>query len=110
MTYEKDIILVLHEAGEAGLSIGKISRHVFNVHNSFFGSTPKEDIHKSVKRYLTYHSKRRQDTIEKVSWGVYRLNTKSKKLQRLLKTYIDVEDTPQQTKQFEGLIPNLFEL
>lgn len=36
MRFEKDILLILIEAGDNGLSVNKISRHVFNTHNSFF--------------------------------------------------------------------------
>lgn len=84
MSYEKDIFTVLKEAGDAGLTVRKIARHIFNAHNSFFETASKEEIRGAVQRYLTNHSKRQNDTIEKVGWGTYRLNRKSKVTKELM--------------------------
>ena len=50
MQYEKDILLLLIEAGEKGLSVSKITRHIFNTYNSFFLSLNIEDTHQEVQQ------------------------------------------------------------
>lgn len=92
MSYEKDIFIVLKEAGETGLSVKKIASHVFNVHNSFFETASYEDIKRAVQSYLAYHSKRRNDMIEKVGYGTYRLNQKSKETKELILKFADDDD------------------
>ena len=52
MQYDKEILRVLAEAGSEGLSVQKISRHVFNACNSLFNSLNQEDVHKYVQMYL----------------------------------------------------------
>ena len=39
MQYDKEILRVLAEAGNEGLSVQKVSRHVFNACNSLFNSS-----------------------------------------------------------------------
>lgn len=85
MDYEKDIIVVLREAGEKGLPVRRVVRHVFNAHNSFFETTSKETVAGVVQRYLSYHSQYEDDTIEKVRFGIYRLNMKSARTRSLLR-------------------------
>lgn len=100
MSYEKDIIIVLREAGDSGLTVRKISRHIFNARNSLFQTASEKDIAKSVQRYLAYHN-HSDDTIEKVGHGRYRLNLKSKKTKNLLASLTDnkeLDNTPKQPK------------
>lgn len=100
MTYEKDIIIVLKEAGTAGLSVRKIARHIFNAHNSFFETASQDDIRTAVQRYLTYHSRRPNDIIEKVGYGTYRLNQRSKSTKELMFKFADDDenDSPKPKK------------
>ena len=84
MTYEKDIFMVLKEAGDNGLSVRKVGRHVFYARNTLFLSADTNAISQAVQRYLAYHSRNNDDTIEKVGYGLYRLNFKSKKTKQLL--------------------------
>lgn len=108
MTYEKDIFIVLKEAGAAGLTVRKIARHIFNAHNSFFETASKEDIRAAVQRYLRYHSQRPNDTIEKVGYGTYRLNQRSKITKELMLQFSD--DKPNETpKPAKDQSLNLFE-
>lgn len=92
MSYEKDILIVLKEAGDAGLTVQKITRHIFNEHNTFFETTPKEIIRTSVQRYLMNHSKRSDDTVERIGHGMYRLNKNSAMTKELLLEFSDDDD------------------
>lgn len=108
MTYEKDIFKVLQEAGDGGLSVRKIARHVFNANNSFFQSADKDEISQAVQRYLAYHSRSSNDTIEKVGYGRYRLNLKSRKTKLKLQEYFTEKDEEKKPGPAQELILDLF--
>ena len=108
MTYEKDIFRVLHEAGDNGLSVRKVVRHVFNARNSFFQSADKNEISQAVQRYLAYHSRNSGDTGEKVGYGRYRLNLKSKKTKAVLVKFFGEKSEEKKTDRTQELSLNLF--
>ena len=75
MNYDSEILFVLTEAGEKGLSVKKIARHVFNNCNGLFDVVPFEDVYHYVACYLKRNSKSNDSIIERTSIrGVYRLN------------------------------------
>ena len=59
MKYEKEILLFLAEAGNNGLSVKKIARHVYNASNNFFEELDFQEVHNAVQQYLTRNSKNR---------------------------------------------------
>ncbi|MCR5076945.1 MAG: hypothetical protein K6A82_02785 [Prevotella sp.] len=93
MQYDKEILRVLTEAGDEGLSVQKISRHVHNACNSLFNPIAREDVHKYVQQYLLKNSKNIDSVIEKTKKGVYRLNESSTMTQQLLLQFRDEEET-----------------
>lgn len=85
MNYDKEIIRVLREVDDEGISIMKIARHVFNACNSLFEPEDFEAVHKDVAKFLTRHSKNPGSIIEKAKIrGRYRLNMKSGKARQLI--------------------------
>ena len=62
MTYDREIIKVLVEAGEKGLSVKKIAQHVFNASNSLFCVVMYDDIYTYVSQYLLLNSKSKINT------------------------------------------------
>ncbi|MBQ7421689.1 MAG: hypothetical protein IJV27_06090 [Prevotella sp.] len=84
MEYDKEILQILMEVGEKGLSVSKISHHVYNSCNSFFRQVSYEDIHKYVAQYLLKNSKNPDSFIEKTDRGIYHLNLKSQETQQLM--------------------------
>lgn len=75
MNYDHEILFVLTEAGEKGLSVKKIARHVFNNRNGLFDVVPFEDVYNHVAGYLKRNSKSNDSIIERTGVrGVYRLN------------------------------------
>ncbi|MCI6161178.1 MAG: hypothetical protein PUH24_02985 [Prevotellaceae bacterium] len=110
MDYDKDIIEVLVEAGEAGLSVQKIARHVYNASNTFFNTVRYEDIHRYVLLYVKKHSKCPNSMIEKTETrGIYRINGKSEESQQLLFQF--QEDVPDKIEpvQYEDQSLSLFD-
>ena len=90
MEYEREILRILIDAGSEGLSVHKISRHVFNACNSFFNPISLDTIHAYVSNYLLTQSKKPASLIEKTQQrGVYRLNMQLPESQQLRLQFLD---------------------
>ena len=82
--YEKQILKILTDAGDKGLKVAKIARHVYNDCNSLFETQSFEEVHQAVLAFLNNNAKTKEPLIEKVKWGVYRINRNSKKFRQLI--------------------------
>ena len=92
MNYDKEIWRVLTEAGMNGLSVQKISRHVFNASNNFFETVTFEEVHTYVQQYLLKNSKNPDSIIESTGVrGIYRMNPASQESQQLMLLFRDEE-------------------
>lgn len=92
MTYEKEILQILLEAGNDGLTVRKIARNVFNIHNGLFSAITYEAIHKSVSTFISRNCKSEYSLIESTGKrGYYRLNSKSDKTRQLMLEFHDEE-------------------
>ena len=108
MQYDKEILRVLAEAGSEGLSVQKVSRHVFNACNSLFNPLFQKDVHKYVQSFLLKNSKSVKPLVIKNRKGVYRLNERNKLWKQLLIQFHDESDTPKE-KLVEDKSLNLFD-
>ena len=76
MTYDQQILKVLTEAGERGIGVQTISKHVYNMNCTVFVQPDFEEIRSYVQQYLLKNSKSPQSLIESTGRrGYYRLNT-----------------------------------
>ena len=76
MTYDQQILQVLTEAGECGVSVQAIAKHVYNMNCTFFVQPDFDEIRTYVQQYLLRNSKSQQSLIESTGRrGYYRLNT-----------------------------------
>ena len=76
MTYDQQILKILTEAGEGGVSVQAIAKHVYNMNCTFFFQPDYEEIRTYVQQYLLRNSKSAQSIIESTGRrGYYRLNT-----------------------------------
>lgn len=76
MTYDQQILQVLTDAGECGVSVQAIAKHVYNMNCTFFVQPDFEEIRTYVQQYLLRNSKSQQSLIESTGRrGYYRLNT-----------------------------------
>lgn len=101
MNYDRDILDILKEAGSEGLGVQKIARHVFNAHNTFFGTLSFEDVYGCVRQFLYRNSRSRSSLIEKMEVrGLYRLNMSSSEAQQLMLSFEDdkEEDAPRKVE------------
>ena len=70
--------MILTEAGERGVSVQTIAKHVYNMNCTFFFQPDYEEIRNYVQQYLLRNSKSSQSLIESTGRrGYYRLNTKN---------------------------------
>lgn len=91
--YDKAIVKVLLEAGHAGISVQKISRHVYNSCNSLFNPVSFEDVHQYVSQYLLRNSKLPTSTISRTDTrGIYRLNMDNQESRQLYLQFTEKED------------------
>ena len=115
LTYDQQILKILTEAGERGISVQNISRHVYNLNCTFFHQPDYEEVRSYVQQYLLKNSKSQQSLIESTGQrGYYRLNTTgSKDAQQLMLLFRDdiVNDDVQSSTQqdlsldlFDGVI------
>ncbi len=115
MSYDQQILKILTEAGERGISVQNISRHVYNLNCTFFHQPDYEEVRNYVQQYLLKNSKSQQSLIESTGQrGYYRLNTTgSKDAQQLMLLFRDdiVNDDVQPSTQqdlsldlFDGVI------
>ena len=99
LDYEKEILKFLTEAGEQGLSVQKIARHVFNSCNTFFEPVSFEEVHRYVQSFLLRNSKNSDSIIEKTGMrGNYRLNPDNQESRQLMLLFRDdvPEDNPKE--------------
>lgn len=115
VSYDQQILKILTEAGERGISVQNISRHVYNLNCTFFHQPDYEEVRSYVQQYLLKNSKSQQSLIESTGQrGCYRLNTTgSKDAQQLMLLFRDniTNDDAQKTEQndlsldlFDGVI------
>lgn len=84
---DKDILKVLTEAGDRGLSLQKIVLYAYNSQNSLFQKYEKEAVKGYVIRFLRQNTRYPGSLIQKISRGVYRLNPDSDQGRQLLLSF-----------------------
>lgn len=94
MDYGQDITRILCEAGDDGLPVRKIVRHIYNLHNGLFDSTSYEEINKKVLTFIQKNSKTPNGILEKTGkWGHYRINKDSNRASQLMLEFDKEYDT-----------------
>ncbi len=102
MTYDQQILKILTEAGERGISVQTLAKHVYNMNCTFFFQPDYEEIRSYVQQYLLRNSKSAQSLIESTGRrGYYRLNTtgSADALQMLLQFREEQEEKEEEKPQ-----------
>ena len=74
--YEQQVLRILSEVGERGISVALLAKHVYNLNCTLFAQPDLQEVHQSVQQYLLRNSKSPQSLIESTGRrGYYRLNT-----------------------------------
>ena len=94
MSYDQQILKILSEVGERGISVASLAKHVYNLNTTFFSTPDLQDIHQYVQQYLLRNSKSSQSLIESTGRrGYYRLNTtNSPDAQQLMLNFYDSQN------------------
>ena len=111
MTYDQQILQVLTEAGECGVSVQAIAKHVYNMNCTFFVQPDFDEIRTYVQQYLLRNSKSQQSLIESTGRrGYYRLNTEGSAdaRQLLLQFRDEKEEEIEEEKPQQDLSLDLF--
>lgn len=78
MTYDRQILRILTDVGDKGISVQLLAKHVYNQNSTLFFSPDLSEIHAYVKQYLLRNSKSSSSLIESMEQrGYYRLNTQN---------------------------------
>ena len=76
MTYEQQILHILSEVGERGISVSLLAKHVYNLNCTLFSQPDLQEVKQFVQQYLLKNSKSSLSLIESTGRrGYYRLNT-----------------------------------
>ena len=74
MNYQNEIIKVLAEAGNKGLSVMKVAIHVHHSCNTLFDHVPFQDVHRAVSAFLIRETRKKYPLVTRLKHGCYRLN------------------------------------
>ena len=78
MTYEQQILHILSEVGERGISVSLLAKHVYNLNCTLFSQPDLQEVKQFVQQYLLKNSKSSLSLIESTGRrGYYRLNTQN---------------------------------
>jgi hypothetical protein len=76
MTYDRQILRILTDVGDRGISVQLLAKHVYNLNSTLFFTPDLSEIHAYVQQYLLKNSKSPSSLIESMERrGFYRLNT-----------------------------------
>ena len=112
MTYDQQILKILTEAGERGIGVQTIAKHIYNMNRTFFFQPDYEEIRPYVQQYLLRNSKSQQSLIESTGRrGYYRLNTSgSADARQLMLQFTDKQEEKEEEKPpVQDLSLNLFD-
>lgn len=113
MTYDQQILQILNEAGEKGIGVMTIARHLYNTNVTFFYTPDFEEIRAYVQQYLLRNSRSAQSLVERTERrGFYRLNMKGSAdaRQLVLDFQKHEDDEPEPEKPLLDLSLNLFDV
>ena len=76
MTYDRQILRILTDVGDRGISVQLLAKHVYNLNSTLFFTPDLSEIRTYVQQYLLKNSKLSVSLIESMDRrGYYRLNT-----------------------------------
>ncbi len=98
MNYEREILKVLYEAGDSGLSVHKIAIHVHNAQNTLFAPIEFEEVRRDVQMWLLRNSRLSYSPVVRLNKrGLYGFNMQSANAQQMILQFADDADAPMST-------------
>jgi len=110
VNYDQQILKVLTEAGDYGVSVQSVVKHVYNMNRTFFSQPDYEDVKSYVQQFLLRNSKSSQSLIERTERrGYYRMNTSgSTDARQLMLQFSEVQEEKKEEKPQQDLSLDLF--
>ena len=113
MTYDQQILSILTDVGDKGISVQLLSKHLYNLNTSLFSPLDIDDIRNYVQQYLLKNSKSPQSLIENAGRrGIYRLNTRNnadaRQLMLEFKSHTMIEEVEPEKANHPDLSLDLF--
>lgn len=100
MTYDRQILQILIDVGEKGISVQLLAKHLYNLNTSLFFTPDLDEIRSYVQQYLLKNSKSSLPLVESMDKrGFYRLNTQNNSDARQL--MIEFKEERQQSEEKE---------
>ena len=100
MTYDRQILRILSDVGEQGISVQLLAKHVFNQNVSLFYTPDIDEIRSYVQQYLLKNSKSSASLVESMERrGYYRLNTQNNADARQLMITFHEETNPEEKEE-----------
>ena len=112
MTYDRQILQILTDVGEKGISVQLLAKHVYNLNSTLFFTPDLTEIRTYVQQYLLKNSKSSMSLIENTGKrGIYRLNTTNNAdARQLMLEFRELAQTEiKEEKPAEDLSLNLFD-
>jgi hypothetical protein len=112
MTYDRQILQILTDVGEKGISVQLLAKHVYNLNSTLFFTPDLTEIRTYVQQYLLKNSKSSLSLIENTGKrGIYRLNTTNNAdARQLMLEFRESSQTEiKEEKPAEDLSLNLFD-
>lgn len=105
----EDIIRILTEAGEQGLSLQNLVLHVHHANNNLFHQVEMEEVKQRVIHYLRTNTRFPGSLIERTQRGIYRLNPNSDEARQLLLSFEEGQEETADGGTPAPLGPSLFD-
>lgn len=111
MTYDRQILQILTEVGDNGISVQLLAKHLYNLNSTLFFTPDLEEIRTYTQQYLLKNSKSSQSLIENTGRrGFYRLNTNNNAdARQLLLEFRESVTEEKEEKPVVDLSLNLFD-
>jgi hypothetical protein len=111
MTYEQQILKILSEVDDRGISVSALTKHVYNQNCTFFSQPDLHEVRQYVQQYLLRNSRSPLSLIESTGRrGYYRLNLANSADARQLKfEFANHSDEKKEEKPAKDLSLNLFD-
>ena len=91
--YDQQILQILTQVGERGISVSSLAKHVYNQNCTFFHQPDWQEVRQYVQQYLLRNSRQPQGLLERTGRrGYYRLNTRSADARQMMLEFTDNEE------------------
>lgn len=99
--YSQQILKILSQVDERGISVSALTKHIYNLNTTFFSQPDLQEVKQYVQQFLLRNSKSPQSIIESTGKrGYYRLNMQnSQDARQLMLEFRDEQPVDEQPEE-----------